>query len=992
MALAVALGLWALSRYPVPSWALRSLLEREVGEIEGLELQVGDVLLYLLPPRVEVRDLLLRSPGTSFAAKRIKVLPKLLPLLRREVALRGLEVEDFQLEVVPSGGGGIGLPPVDHLTLKRGEVTIPIGQGTVEFSLTHGEISLEEGKGTLALEGLRPKGRVVLSFRRGEDGFVIEGKGGGISLAEVRAVASGLGEGDFLDGIVAGEVPAFRFRYGPFGLGDPFDLGRLYLEGDFQGLDLELPQGARVSGAHGRFELSGGSLTVRDGGGRLGGTVLEGGILRLPLSGGRITFSARVRTTPEDLILYLPLFLDGRAKGPLEAFRGSRGQVEGILEVGEKVSAVVEALRLTLVHEDLPFPVEMEGRGRVDPTGLKLTLDRVMAEPGELRVVVLQIPFGGGEGGLSAEGGRVDLSALKGLLSLPHDAAGTMVIKALEASFTLGPLRVQELSLAGVPDLSLRLDPFGPLRVSGGEVVYRGGEVGLRGVRVSARGISGVLSGRIDLRGKGGELRGELRVDEGVPEEVWRLVPIPAPLRPKPPFTFRGGGRASGGGWEVEGVLSFGGGVEAEVEAEGGSRGVRIRKLEIRGGGKGARIALSHPPLALAFRGEVARGTMERIWGVGGSLRGDFSLDGEERDLSGWLEAEDVPLDALSPLPLRISEVRLEGKGEGLRLSGAGSFLGCPIKGEGTGRWEEGVVLDLTVSGGDLDVGALSSLEAGKGGGVKGRIAFGLRSARYGKFVIGNPRGVVELGRGVRVRVQEGSLCGIDLEGTLSLRGKERELRARFSAAEAPLGETLRCLGVKEGLADGTFLLEATFEAEGAGDLLGEGSRGTLYLYSGGGRIYRLTALSRLFSILNVTEVFRGKFPDFTGKGFAYERLEVVGTMADGILRITEGVVEGPSMKIFVEGDVALPSGYLDLRVLVAPLRTVDALLSKIPLLGYVLTGKSKTFISIPFRVRGDYRDPEVIPIPPSEVGKGLLGIVERTLRLPFTIINPLLP
>jgi len=246
--------------------------------------------------------------------------------------------------------------------------------------------------------------------------------------------------------------------------------------------------------------------------------------------------------------------------------------------------------------------------------------------------------------------------------------------------------------------------------------------------------------------------------------------------------------------------------------------------------------------------------------------------------------------------------------------------------------------------------------------------------------------------RGLKVVIDRGSFCGIYVQGTVDLLEGEKVLDLRFYAAETPLGETLRCLGVKEGLADGDFLMEGSLKARGVRDPLKEGSRGSLYLYSGEGRIYRLTVLSRLFSVVNLTEVFRGKLPDFTGRGFPYDRLEVWGDIRDGVLWIREGIIEGPSMKIFAEGKVELYSGRLDLKVLVAPFRTVDALLSRVPLLGYILTGKSKTFLSLPFHIKGDYRKPEVTPLPPSAVGRGLLGIVERTLKMPFKVIEPVLP
>jgi hypothetical protein len=76
----------------------------------------------------------------------------------------------------------------------------------------------------------------------------------------------------------------------------------------------------------------------------------------------------------------------------------------------------------------------------------------------------------------------------------------------------------------------------------------------------------------------------------------------------------------------------------------------------------------------------------------------------------------------------------------------------------------------------------------------------------------------------------------------------------------------------------------------------------------------------------------------------------------------------------------------MNLIILVAPFKTVDRIVKVLPLLKHVLGGK---LISIPFRAKGDIADPEVIPLPPTAIGSGVLGILERTLKLPITIMQP---
>ena len=113
------------------------------------------------------------------------------------------------------------------------------------------------------------------------------------------------------------------------------------------------------------------------------------------------------------------------------------------------------------------------------------------------------------------------------------------------------------------------------------------------------------------------------------------------------------------------------------------------------------------------------------------------------------------------------------------------------------------------------------------------------------------------------------------------------------------------------------------------------------------------------------------------------------GVFENGKLIIKDTSIDSPSMGIAIEGDIDLIKKKVNLVVLVAPFKTVDRIVKHIPLVGNILGGN---LISIPFRAIGDLGNPDVIPLSPTAVGSGLLGILERTLKLPITIIQPVLP
>jgi uncharacterized protein YhdP len=143
--------------------------------------------------------------------------------------------------------------------------------------------------------------------------------------------------------------------------------------------------------------------------------------------------------------------------------------------------------------------------------------------------------------------------------------------------------------------------------------------------------------------------------------------------------------------------------------------------------------------------------------------------------------------------------------------------------------------------------------------------------------------------------------------------------------------------------------------------------------------------LAKIFAFLNVAGIFKGEIPDITQEGFPYNAIDAKGSLQDGKLVLKEGHINSPSMEIACKGDIDLVHREYDLQYLVAPLKTVDLVVKKIPLVSDVLNG---TLVSIPVKVTGPWAEPKITALSPSSVGSGLLGIMKKTFQLPFKIIG----
>jgi hypothetical protein len=207
----------------------------------------------------------------------------------------------------------------------------------------------------------------------------------------------------------------------------------------------------------------------------------------------------------------------------------------------------------------------------------------------------------------------------------------------------------------------------------------------------------------------------------------------------------------------------------------------------------------------------------------------------------------------------------------------------------------------------------------------------------------------------VTVTIEQASVCNIDLRGLLDVYDQTLEIYLVPSAVDQNLAPALDCFTGKKEAATGTFNFSGEFLSKGKPETFGQ---------------------SR-------------EVPDLTGQGFAYRSMTANAEFKGDKLILKECTIDGVSMGIACDGHIDLVKKEMDLIVLVAPFKTLDRIVDIIPLVGHVLGGK---LISIPFHAKGDLQDPDVIPLPPVAVGAEVLGILQRTLKLPITIIQPIFP
>ena len=621
---------------------------------------------------------------------------------------------------------------------------------------------------------------------------------------------------------------------------------------------------------------------------------------------------------------------------------------------------------------------------------------------------------------VSAITGRFRLDSLR--ISGPWDTPGSWVY-----SFSLTPVKIV-LDAPLLPGIAL---------VEGGLVSGDGSSLRLKLPRVQIGESRLSITGRL-LHSRLSHWRGRLRFSGGADRDLGEWIKakewIPGLYFPRFPLEVVG--------LEVEwgpGVTAVSGGVRWPGYRDGGPLRatldfyfrpgqVDVRSLKVVSGERRMSMSLSkgEERLRWSFSGDFGRQEADRIFEhnqiVKGSLAGEFDLAlSKERggEARGWVKASGLVWHWWPYMELLVRDfgaIAEDGKVDIKAM--ALSFGGEEVEAAGTAlASSQGIQFDLDLISDQLHLDNLKAL-AGVGppsGGPKeddednvskdhdwtpfyGLIHFNVArllvesSGRRGgpsggswTYLVSGLEGTMELGRGAGIvfLVDAASACTLDLRG--QWRSGDGTWHLTASGSGSDFQSLFSCAGYPQDLVTGKASLNVTLSSRQGGTL-----DGNFTLIGKEGRINRMTLLSKVLSVINITDLFtKNGLPDMMESGFAYRDLEIDGVVEEGVLAINHGIIKGAGLNIFGTGKIRLDDWHGELVLLVAPFKTIDSIITSVPLVGKPIGGADQALVAFPVGVKGDMRDPDVTILPPEAVGEGLVGFVFNTLKLPFTILKP---
>jgi uncharacterized protein YhdP len=202
--------------------------------------------------------------------------------------------------------------------------------------------------------------------------------------------------------------------------------------------------------------------------------------------------------------------------------------------------------------------------------------------------------------------------------------------------------------------------------------------------------------------------------------------------------------------------------------------------------------------------------------------------------------------------------------------------------------------------------------------------------------------------------------------------------------------QCLQFFDVKEKFITGAFSAKGDLTAKGGNNVdLKKTTLGNVQIQIEEGMLTRFAVLSKIFSILNVSQLLKFQLPDMVSGGMPYDKITSTFSFKDGIVSTQDLFIRSDAMNMSAVATIDMPRGeFVDTVVGVQPLQTVDKAVSLIPVVGWILTDENRSIMSVHFEVMGSLDNPTVTAIPVKAMARGVFDIFKNIFQLPAKLFT----
>ena len=217
-------------------------------------------------------------------------------------------------------------------------------------------------------------------------------------------------------------------------------------------------------------------------------------------------------------------------------------------------------------------------------------------------------------------------------------------------------------------------------------------------------------------------------------------------------------------------------------------------------------------------------------------------------------------------------------------------------------------------------------------------------------------------------------------------RGKNREMlfSSYIDLTKQPLKELPQSLEFIKSRAEGMLTMEALLFAKGSNkeDLISS-LTGSINVMIEEGVLKKSHAFIKVMDFLSLRGFFVKRPPGLSKGGLYFESIGGNIDLEEGVAKTDDITMQSPVFNAVVWGEANLRTEKVNAELGIQPLGTVDSLVSKLPIVGYLLTGDKEALYVDYFKVEGPLSDPDVRYIPLKSLGNSTVGFVKRLFLYP---------
>ena len=165
---------------------------------------------------------------------------------------------------------------------------------------------------------------------------------------------------------------------------------------------------------------------------------------------------------------------------------------------------------------------------------------------------------------------------------------------------------------------------------------------------------------------------------------------------------------------------------------------------------------------------------------------------------------------------------------------------------------------------------------------------------------------------------------------------------------------------------------------------------GNIFASAKNGEFKNVSNTLKLLSLTNIVEIIFGKSKP--QKSLPYKKIEAPLYIKKGVLYTQKNdlaALYGKNLDIFAKGKYDIMKKYVDIYATFTTFRSVNRLISKIPVIGWIIGGKERSFTGVNVHIKGSVdKKISVKPVPLEGLSKGFFGILKRTLMLPLNAVG----